>query len=306
MVSQRARRAVFWFVLLTFGFTWLLWGVLWLPGAADNRAFASLVPAVGMWIPGITALLLTRVYLRESLRTTTLDRLGPRRYYLWAWFLPIVGTLASTALTVGVGLARFDPDFTQTRSMMEASGKQPPVPMPIIIAAMIALSLTLAPLFNVLFALGEEIGWRGFLLPRLLQAGVHQWAALILSGAIWGLWHAPLIIRGQNYPGHPYLGVVLMTVFCSLLGVIFGWLRLASSSVWAPALAHGSLNAVAGIPILVLTPFDMALGGMLTSLVGWLLQVAFIGWLVWSGRLPVRLEEPSPTCTPLLVPASTH
>jgi membrane protease YdiL (CAAX protease family) len=205
-------------------------------------------------------------------------------------------------LTVGFGLARFDANFTQMQSMMQASGKEAPVPLSIIVTAMIAVSLTLAPLFNVLFALGEEIGWRGFLLPRLVQSGVDQWTALLASGAIWGLWHAPLIVRGQNYPDHPYLGVVLMTLFCSLLGVIFGWLRLASKSVWPPTLAHGTLNAVAGVPLLVLTPFDMALGGMLTSLVGWLPQVAFIGWLAWSGRLPVRPAEPTLIGRPCVCP----
>src|SRR5262245_51567006 len=153
MAPERAGRAIFWFVGLTFGITWLLWSALWLPGAGENRVFATLAPAVGMWVPGLIALLLTWRYFRESLRTTAIDRLGPRRYYLWAWSLPIAGTLASTALTVAFGLARFDTDFAQLDTMMHASGKEPPVPLPIILTAMIALALTLAPLFNVLFAL---------------------------------------------------------------------------------------------------------------------------------------------------------
>ena len=86
-----------------------------------------------------------------------------------------------------------------------------------------------------------------------------------------------------------------MTGFCVLLGIIFGWLRLASGSVWPAALAHGSLNAVAGFPLVLLTPFDTAVGGMLTSLVGWLPQLAFIAWLAWSGRLPVSSQEQAPS-----------
>jgi Type II CAAX prenyl endopeptidase Rce1-like len=73
----------------------------------------------------------------------------------------------------------------------------------------------------------------------------------------------------SQLPEHPYLGVLLMTIFTTLLGVIFGWLQLASGSVWVPTLAHASLNAVAGMPFLLLTPFDTAVGGMLTSLIGW-------------------------------------
>jgi uncharacterized protein len=163
--------------------------------------------------------------------------------------------------------------------------------VPVVITIQLVLALTLAPLFNVLFALGEELGWRGFLLPRLLGAGLNQWVALSLSGAVWGLWHSPVILMGGNYPDHPYVGVLLMTGFCVLLGIIFGWLRLASGSVWAPTLAHGSLNAVTSTPLLLLTPVDTALGGTLLGLIGWIPMLAFIGWLAWSGRLPVTLPK---------------
>jgi uncharacterized protein len=291
MDSRRDLRAVLWFVALAFGLTWLLWATLWLPGAAENRLHALLAATLGMWVPGLVALFLTRRYLRESLRTMAIGRLGAIRYYLWAWLLPVAGTVASTGLTVLFGVASFDPQLAHAREMMEATGKPLPAPVATIVAAQLALSLTLAPLFNVLFALGEELGWRAFLLPRLLGAGSSQWGALLLSGAVWGLWHAPLIMLGHNYPDHPYIGVLLMTGFCVLLGVIFGWLRLASGSVWVPALAHGSLNAVAGTPLLLLTPFDTALGGMLTSLIGWIPMLAFIGWLIWSRRLPVALKD---------------
>jgi membrane protease YdiL (CAAX protease family) len=210
-----------------------------------------------------------------------------------AWLLPVAGTLASTLLTVCFGVARFDPGFSWLSEQMEAARTSLPVPVWVVVAAQIVGGLTLGPLFNMLFTVGEEIGWRGFLLPRLLKVGLGQWPALVLTGVIWGIWHAPLMVRGHNYPDHPYLGVLLMTGFTTLVGIIFGWLQLASGSVWVPTLAHASLNAVAGIPFLLLTPFDTAVGGMLTSLIGWIPMTAFAGWLWWSGRLPVgRAEAP--------------
>ncbi len=162
------------------------------------------------------------------------------------------------------------------------------MPLGVLVLIQTVAALTIAPLINCLFTLGEELGWRGFLLPRLIEAGWGQWWALIVSGAVWGLWHAPVILLGHNYPDHPYLGVLLMTVFCILLGIIFGWLRLASGSVWTATLAHATLNAVAGFPLIVLTPFDSALGGVMTGVIGWIPLVLFIVWLAWSGRLPVR------------------
>jgi hypothetical protein len=131
MGSRRDFRAALWFLGLTFGLTWLPWATLWQLDATENRLLGFLVPVVGMWVPGLVALFLTRRYLRESLRTTAIDRLGPKRYYVWAWLLPVAGTVASSELTVLCGLAHFDPEFAQAREMMEATVKELPAPCPL-------------------------------------------------------------------------------------------------------------------------------------------------------------------------------
>jgi uncharacterized protein len=291
MNERRIMRAIAWFLVLTFGSVWALWSPLYLSGVQKVPGLAVMLMAVGMWGPGLAAIVAVKLILRESLRTTTIGRLGRVRYYAWAWLIPVVGTLAAMGLTVLFGIARFDPEFTWLRSQIAASGAQVPLPTGVIVLIQTIAALTIAPLINCLFALGEELGWRGFLLPRLIEAGWGQWRALVLTGAIWGLWHAPVILLGHNYPDHPKLGVLLMTVFCILLGIIFGWLQLASRSVWTPTLAHATLNAVAGFPLIVLTPYDTALGGMMTSVVGWIPLVLFILWLAWSARLPVPIHS---------------
>ncbi len=291
-------RAVLWFLVLAFGLSWALWSVAVIPGAPLHRGWPAMVLALGMWGPGLAALAVTRFVLCESWRTTSVDRLGRKRYYAWAWLLPAAGTLIAVGLTVLLGVADFDPELRELREMVEAAGISVPVPLGVLAALLTVLGVAAAPLVNGAFALGEEIGWRGFLLPRLMRAGLGQWQALILSGIVWGLWHAPVIARGHNYPGHPYLGILLMTVFCTLLGIIFGWLQLGSLSVWAPTVAHGAINGIAGLPVLILTPHDSALGGMLPSVIGWVPLAAFIAWLVWSGRLPVRAAEPPQASAP--------
>jgi membrane protease YdiL (CAAX protease family) len=152
-------------------------------------------------------------------------------------------------------------------------------------------AILFAPLINALFTFGEEWGWRGWLLPRLLPLG--QWRALVLSGAIWGLWHAPLTLQGHNYPTHPFLGVLFMTVLCVLMGILLGWLRLASGSVWPAVIAHGSLNGL-GPLVLVLAregaPLDTAQAGI-TGWPGWLLMGALVALLVLTGKLPVRRPQ---------------
>jgi len=124
---------------------------------------------------------------------------------------------------------------------------------------------------------------------ELLPLG--QWPALLLSGIIWGMWHAPIIVMGRNYPGHPVLGPFLMIGFCLLMGIILGWLQLAAGSVWAPALAHGTLNAVAGLPLMMMTGLNLTIGGPTSSLIGWIGIAACVVWLVLTRRLPVPMEE---------------
>jgi len=139
----------------------------------------------------------------------------------------------------------------------------------------------------MLFSLGEELGWRGFLLPKLMPLG--QWPAILISGTVWGFWHAPAVIQGLNYPGHPVVGIFMMPVFCVLFGTFLSWLYLKTKSPWAPALAHGAVNAVAGLPVLFLKPgFDMALGGTLASVAGWLVLGILVILLVICRQLPVR------------------
>jgi len=77
----------------------------------------------------------------------------------------------------------------------------------------------LGMLFFVVGAL--VVGWTLGLLPKLLPLG--QWRALLLSGPIWGAWHAPVVALGYNYPQHHALGPLLMIVFCVIFGILLGW-----------------------------------------------------------------------------------
>src|SRR5690606_22827248 len=106
---------------------------------------------------------------------------------------------------------------------------------------------------NGVLAFGEELAWRGWLTTALRPAGV--WPTLLITGVLWGLWHAPVILLGHNYGRTDAWGVLLMLGACVAWGLLFGGLRLGSRSLWPAVLAHGSLNASAGL-VMVL----MALG----------------------------------------------
>ena len=200
--------------------------------------------------------------------------------------LPIGLTLIGGLITLLFGIAKLDLNFTMIRDAMESAASGNSIPAEGVVALQVLLAFTLAPFINMVFALGEELGWRGFLLPHLMPLG--QWKAILISGIIWGVWHAPAIAQGLNYPGYPILGIFMMIVFCVLHGKIFSWLYLNTRSPWVAALAHGSVNAVSGLPVLFLQPgFNMTLGGTLASPTAWIGMILFIAWLVRTKRLPV-------------------
>jgi membrane protease YdiL (CAAX protease family) len=285
------RKSLTYYLIIAFGLAWILFvlPIPFGPPASAARQTVSLITwSLAMWAPGLAAILVTRKIKKEPLSGLNLRRLGDRRAYLWAWLAPPFLVVITGLLTWLLGAGELDLSFQAMRAAMAQAPGGAAVPPVIVVAIQIVFSLTLAPLINTLLALGEELGWRGFLLPELLPLG--QWRAILLSGAIWGFWHAPVILQGHNYPGQPVLGVFLMVVFTMLVGAFFSWLYLRTRSPWAPALAHGSLNATAGLPLLFLAGVDITVGGTLASLIGWIPLALFVAWLAWTNRLPVKLE----------------
>ena len=122
----------------------------------------------------------------------------------------------------------------------------------------LAQALSYAPLINTFFALGEEVGWRGALYPRLKERFGTAKGRLI-GGLIWGVWHWPvMILAGYNYGtqywGAPVLGPLVFCLGTVALGVLFDLLYEKTDCIWIPALAHGAYNAVSGLPSLLLDP----------------------------------------------------
>jgi membrane protease YdiL (CAAX protease family) len=282
------RKSLLWFLAISFSLSWILFLVPLFFGEAGSTTRQLITTsswAVAMWGPGLAAILVTRFVRKEPLRTLNLNRLGDKRTYLWAWLLPFGLAIAAGLLTWAFGLGELDLEFTAIREAMQAAPGGAAVPPAVVVLAQIGIALTFAPLFNTLFALGEELGWRGFLLPQLLPLG--QWKAILISGVIWGIWHAPAVLQGLNYPGQPVLGVFFMIIFTVLLSAVFSWLYLRTGSPWAPALGHGALNAIAGLPILFLSGVNITYAGTIASPVGWVPLALFVGWLAWTKRLPV-------------------
>lgn len=109
------------------------------------------------------------------------------------------------------------------------------------LAIIFLINVFIAPLINIFMFLGEEIGWRGFMTPRLLRL-FNPFTAFLIAGFVWGIWHVFGIIMGLNYPNNPIIGSIMMILVVIPISIIFQYFYFISKSIFVPALAHGALN----------------------------------------------------------------
>ncbi|WP_329092743.1 CPBP family intramembrane glutamic endopeptidase [Streptosporangium sp. NBC_01469] len=293
------------FLLVAFGLSWLFALPLWLADTPTGTLTFTAIGVAMMFTPtlGVLAVRLRGRWLgdpatgREWAVRTGLSAGGSRGRTLalvaLAWFGIPALVVAAIALSAALGLLSVDlREFSLFRESLAATpGGPPPAATGVLVAAQAAAMVLVAPLVNSVAAFGEEWGWRGWLLPRLTPLGT--WRAILVSGVIWGLWHFPLTLRGYNYPELEVWAAPMFIVFCVIFGALLGWLRLHSGSVWPAVVGHGSLNASAGLMLLVGDAADppvFAVAGI-TSLVGSALLVV-VSALLFKYR-PVERPVPA-------------
>lgn len=260
-------RAVAAFTAVAIVLAWLVALPLWVTGvnAAAPSAIYSILAAVMMYTPAVATLIVIFTVPRgRRLRFLGMWPLRPAGRVVWfsvaAMFAPSVVIALSIGICALFGWAALDlVHFSGYQATIDAqlaalggatdlaAASMPPIGVLVLIEL---LSLPIGVLINALLAFGEEIGWRGWLLPALRPLGT--WPALLISGAIWGVWHAPLILLGHNFGLYDGRGVALMVVGCVAWGTLLGWSRLRTGSVWPAVIGHAGLNASAGLIGLVL------------------------------------------------------
>jgi hypothetical protein len=243
-----------------------------LPNALADAGAAR--AALGMFGPAMAALIMRRLH-REPLRGS-LGARRPWQYYVIAAVAPALFVASVVVVDTTAGLARFE---------------WPRSPV-----ATFATVLFVGGVFTLPLTIGEEYGWRGYLLPHLLPLG--QVRATFVLAAIWGVWHLPMLLIGLNYPGEPLsavLPVFLATV--ALMAFPFTWLYVASGgSVLVVAVMHAALNALSDTftsPRYIPDGNPLVVGG--GGLVGAAILLAAVG----LGAALGRRSRPSDRAVPL-------
>jgi membrane protease YdiL (CAAX protease family) len=256
--GRRALRESAPFLVLTYATALLL--ALALPGTVENPGPVSLLTLL---TPAVVVGLLR---LRSRRRHGPVDAfpLGLRRSGLRSWpvavALPLVAIGGSLAAAAALGVVRFDGLLT---SVAQA---------PIDIAVMTVL------------VLGEEIGWRSYLFPRLATVLPARRAALV-TGFAQGLFHLPLLLLTPAYDGDGSRWIVVpgALVVITAAGSLFGWLRLRSGSLWPVAIAHATVNVcLLEAPVLVADDPDLA--GHLTGEGGLFTVLTVLAVALWVLR----------------------
>jgi membrane protease YdiL (CAAX protease family) len=191
-----------------------------------------------MWSPALAAFL-TKTLFGESIRDLPW-RWGESRYAWLAYFIPIAYALPIYLFVWVTGLGGFAP-ATFVRQVAQQFGWQS-FPPALTLTLFVLLTATLGMVGKASRALGEEIGWRGFLVPEL--AKVVSFPAIgLISGAMWAVYHYPVLLFADYNAGTAaWYGLTCFTLCVIAESFILAWLTLRSGSLWPAAILHASHN----------------------------------------------------------------
>jgi len=296
---------------IAFGFACLLGLGLWLAGAnlisgAAAPVFQLTLAFFYMPLPFVAALIVEkragRGYLLGVEKRTILRNIG--RVALISFTVSIAVYLANLGVTLllgnilgikGVGelVATQAGVIRAITESMPAAATQanlantPPVALLYVLGPLVGIVAGFT--INGLFAFSEEYGWRGVLMDELKPLGSVR--ANLLTGVMWGLWHAPVIVLGFNYGAERGWGILMMCVTMTPLSFILWRAREHSRSVVAPAIIHGAFNGFAGF-FLFFTIGRAPLMAVPAGIAG-ALALTVIAVVMWRVFKPAPALEPA-------------
>lgn len=290
------------YLAVAFGLSWTLGFLFFANGGRVGTGPFVAMGVVYMFTPAIAAVVAQKFVAGQPLKELGL-RVPRLSWLIVSWLTPVVlvglTILISTALpgvSLDLGLAAVYEKLAATLSpaqLAEAHRKLDHglLAMPGALFAISFLQALIAgPSINAAAAFGEELGWRGLMGTELRSLGF--WRPAFVTGVVWGIWHLPFIVNGYNYPGYPVLGPLMMTGLTVLLAPLLLFVRIRARSVFAPAVFHGTFNALAGFGLFLHGGSVLTVGA--TGAAGFIVLAAANGALwVYLRRNPNAAEWPA-------------
>src|SRR5699024_338412 len=235
------------YLIITFILTFGTGIFIYILGGSDGLNEYPVLSNLIMFFPAIVAIIVTVVVEKNIMLSSLLKVLGLRLgkikyliiYPIITFIMIIFIHLVTYFITPNAYITTSE--LPEVLSNLSVEFDSLSVPMQVI--SIFLLNCFIGAILNIPLILGEEIGWRSFLYPRLENS--YSKVGLIIGGVIWGVWHAPMILMGLNYPSTPILGIFIMILFCIPVGIILYYFYRQSGSIITVALCHGMLNKTA-------------------------------------------------------------
>ncbi len=282
------------FLIVTFGLAYILDLIILIYRFNENNILYTLLLIVRMYTPFIGVLVVgyrEGENLRNYLKKNGLV-IGRVKTIIPSLLTPYVIYGIGVLIAMMAGISVSNPVNILLMQLGSVLGGLERVSSTILLVLILVSSAINGLTINTIAALGEEIGWRGF----LLEIFRHRYGVLsssVLIGVIWGLWHAPLIVLlGYNYPMHRDIyGVTMFTVVCIAWTMILVPLKILGNSVIYPSIMHGTLNALGGIMLLSFYSVDRLIGlpiGILSAMASGIVAAGYLLYLSLK-RVDIRL-----------------
>ena len=302
MDKKTETKNLFIYLAVTFGISWAMFFAFIFSGKPfinDDGSLgnmANLICTLGMLCPA-TGVLITRYITKEGFRLSGENSLmlgidlknGKFVFYIFALIIPWVYTELGHLMSIIIQPECFDKEFFRTA---------------VDDVRIVYIYPLMAFVSGVLFSiggLGEELGWRGYMMPKLIKlCGLPK--AVVVGGIIWGAWHWPLTYVGHNfgtdYKGYPFAGFAAMAILAVFMGILLTYVTIKTGSVWPAAFLHAVNNTSPSILQFFINPEKIS--GILTNRI-----VSFVVYLIPMAVLSVIIltvyclkQRKTPVATP--------
>jgi uncharacterized protein len=233
---ERDGAAILLFLLLTLLLSSIFYALIIRAGhlSAGNHHYGEAL----MWMPAIAA------FLTVAIRRLDINSLGISTFgggfAVLGYVTPLAYAAIAYALVWTFGFGAF-PDPSAIAKMAARLGWQLSDPTMFTFLYFLLIGST-GMIDGVARALGEEIGWRGFLAPRLVEQ-MGFTGGVVVTGLIWAAWHMPILLYADYNSGTPWwFALSCFTVMVVAMSTVMTWIRLRSNSVWPCAIFHASHN----------------------------------------------------------------
>ena len=237
MEDKLNKKRLYLFLAIVFIISWSLVAIIPLSGNKYGSQISLVILSVLMLIPALSSIL-TRIITKEGFKNMYLE---PRfkkniKYYLIAYFMTNIFIILGAVVFFMIFPKTLDLNLSTFGESLKSNGIT--IDVKTIFIAQLLQGILIGPVINIIFTLGEELGWRGYLLQKLSKECSIQ-KSIIISGVIWGIWHGPVIA----------MGIFAMIVFCIVVASYLSYLVIKTKSVIPCAIAHSAINAFASIGV---------------------------------------------------------